>query len=125
MVTLTGLLASLMTSLQTSPLCVRAAVLDTREFSPEQFFCKLRADLQSGKTLQVRVYYNRGHVDYAYQVFTDVPLLRWDNKEEFPKLATYPHHHHDDQGHVRESPLTGVPERDLKIVLGELQRLFG
>lgn len=44
-------------------------------------------------------------------------MLRWDNKEEFPHLSTYPHHHHDEDGHVTESPLTGTPERDIMLAL--------
>ena len=67
-----------------------------------------------------RIYYNRGHVDYAYQLFTNVPLLRWDNKEEFRRMATYPHHHHDAQGHVHPSPLTGEPLQDIGVVLQEV-----
>ena len=29
----------------------------------------------------MRLCHNRGHPHYAYQVFTDVPLLRWDNAD--------------------------------------------
>ena len=47
----------------------------------------------------------------------DRPVLRWDNKEEFPHLATYPHHLHAHHGMVSISPLVGEPLRDLKIVL--------
>jgi len=68
-----------------------------------------------GKTCWLmRIYYNRGHIDYAYQFFTDAPLLRWDNKEEFHHLATYPHHHHDELGNVKPSPLIGDPIKDIK-----------
>lgn len=70
--------------------------------------------------LQVRVYHNRGHVDYAYQLFADAPLLRWDNKEEFPHLVTYPHHHHDERGDIKPSPLTGNPVKDIEVVLQEI-----
>jgi phage terminase large subunit-like protein len=49
-----------------------------------------------------------------------VPLLRWDNKEEFRHLETYPHHHHDDQGDVNSSPLTGDPVKDIEVVLREV-----
>jgi len=59
-------------------------------------------------------------VDYAYQLFTAVPLLRWDNKEEFRHLRTYPHHHHDEQGNVKPSPLAGDPIEDIKVVLQEV-----
>jgi hypothetical protein len=91
-------------------------VVEIKTFSPDQFFFKIRALLREEHRFQVRVYYNRGHMDYAYQLFTDVPLLRWDNKEEFRHLETYPHHH-DVEGRVHPSPLTGEPVQDIEIVL--------
>ena len=107
--------------LQAHPLCKKVRVIETKEFSPEQFFFKIRAILlKKDVQFQVRIYYNRGHVDYAYQCFTNAHLLRWDNKEEFRHLATYPHHHHDAQGHVHPSPLTGEPLQDIGIVLQEV-----
>ena len=117
MTSLPYLLGALVATLQAHPLCKKVATVETKEFSPEQFFFKVRAELIDEGQLQVRVYYNQGHVDYAYQLFTDVPLLRWDNKEEFLHLATYPHHHHDAQGNVRSSPLAGNPVRDMGVVL--------
>ena len=63
------------------------------------------------------VYFNRGHIDYAYQLFANFPLLRWDNKEEFRFIETYPHHHHDAQGDITPSPLTGDPIADIATVL--------
>ena len=95
-------------------------MVETKEFSPNQFFFKVRAELTEGSRLQVRIYYNQGHIDYAYQLFGDVPLLRWDNKEEFHQLPTHPHHHHDEQGQVKPSPLSGDPIRDVGIVLQEV-----
>ena len=68
----------------------------------------------------MRVYFNRDHIDYAYQLFTDEPLVRWDNKEEFAHLATYPHHYHDEQGRVKASPLQGDPTKDIELVLQEV-----
>ena len=121
MTSLAHLLSGLVTILQAHPVCKRVSVVETKEFSPDQFFFKIRAVLlKENAQLQVRIYYNRGHADYAYQLFTDVPLLRWDNKEEFRHLASYPHHHHDAHGHVHSSPLTGEPIRDIRIVLQEV-----
>ena len=121
MTSLPGLLGKLMVLLQAHPLCKHTEILETRTFSSEQFFFKIRAEFTGEHFFQVRIYYNRGHIDYAYQLFTDIPLLRWDNKEEFPHLKTYPHHHHDRQGHVTTSPLRGEPVEDLGIVLGLLE----
>ena len=117
MTSLASLLGVLMAILQSHPICERATVVETEAFSPEQFFFKVRAELTGGIKLQVRIYYNQGHIDYAYQLFADAPLLRWDNKEEFHHLETYPHHHHDEQGDVKPSPLIGEPVRDIETVL--------
>lgn len=109
-----------MAILQSHPICERATVVETKTFSPNQFFFKVRAEFAEGNKFQVRIYYNQGHIDYAYQLFADVPLLRWDNKEEFRHLETYPHHHHDDQGNVNPSSLTGDPVNDIEVVLREV-----
>lgn len=119
MTSLSALLGTLVALLQAHPLCSKVSVVETREFFPEQFFFKIRAELPEKHNLQVRIYYNRGHIDYAYQLFTDVPLLRWDNKEEFRHLKTYPHHHHDEKGNVEASPLQGDPVKDIEVVLQE------
>lgn len=117
MITLPSLLAGLVAILQAHPLCKTVELRETQEFSSDQFFLKIRADLPKENKFQVRVYFNRGHLDYAYQLFRDVPLLRWDNKEEFRFLETYPHHHHDALGVVHPSPLVGDPLKDLGYVL--------
>lgn len=109
--------------LQSHPLCVDIAILETREFSPDQFYFKVRARLQREFQLQARLYSNQGHVDYAYQLFKEgIPLLRWDNKEEFRTLETYPHHHHDDRGNVVPSPLRGNLQDDLLLILREIEK---
>lgn len=121
MTSLPALLGNCNAVLQAYSRCQHTEIVETKAFSSDQFFFKIRADLTGEYKFQVRIYYNRGHIDYAYQLFTEVPLLRWDNKEEFPHLATYPHHHHDQHGHVKVSPLTGNPVEDLKIVLQQLE----
>ncbi len=120
MSSLPALLGHVTATLQTHPVCKRTEVIETQEFSSEQFFFKIRVKLSKGYNFQARIYYNRGHIDYAYQLFTDFPFLRWDNKEEFPELETYPHHHHDANGNVTSSPLTGEPTKDIGIVLREI-----
>ena len=71
------------------------------------------------------MYYNEGHVDYAYQIIrAGTPLIRWDNKEHFDSLLTYPHHFHSMDGQVVESYLTGLLTKDLPEVLQQLEALF-
>ena len=117
MTSLPALLGAMTAILQAHALCKQVTNVETKEFSAEQFLFKIRVALQDGNHLQVRIYYNQGHIDYAYQLFADAPLLRWDNKEEFDHLSTYPHHHHDEQGKVYPSPLVGDPLSDVQTVL--------
>lgn len=123
MTELHAILAAIMTVLQSHPLCSQVTLLETKEYSADQFFVKLRAIVSEGYRLQVRIYHNRGHIDYAYQLIGDRPLLRWDNKEEFRQLGSYPHHHHD-EGNIKPSPLSGDPLRDLPIVLQALTKFL-
>lgn len=97
MTTLPAMLGVVMAILQSHQLCEQAAIVETKEFSQDQFLFKVRAKFPQDYRLQARIYCNFGHVDYAYQLFKeDRPILRCDNKEEFRRLKTYPHHHHDD-----------------------------
>ena len=121
---LASALNQVVSKLQTAPGCRTVRVLETHEFSDEQFAFKVRAEFAAGN-LQVRVYQNAAHTDYAYQWFRDeLPVLRWDNKEHFPAIHTHPHHFHSATGVVAESPLIGDPARDLPVVLNYLVVLF-
>ena len=125
MTTLAATLGALTAILQTLPFCEQTAIVETREFSPDQFYFKVRAKLPHGYHFQTRIYSNFGDMDYAYQLFKeDTPLLRWDNKEEFRTLKTYPHHHHDDRGNIQPSPLTGDPQADIVFVLREIENFL-
>jgi len=118
------LLGVVMTAIQSCPVYIEVTEVETRESSRDQFFFKVRATLSEGFNFQARIYYNNGHIDYAYQVFADAPILRWDNKEEFRQLETYPHHYHDENGNVKPSLLKGDTANDIEIVLQEIRRLL-
>ncbi len=121
MSTLSSLLAYVITLLQSTEYVKRIISVYTDSFSENQFVLKVRAQLDKGFTFQVHIYYNRGHCDYSYQLFKEVPILRWDNKEHFPGLETFPHHFHSAEGDVKASPLRGEPKEDLPIVLSEIK----
>lgn len=81
---------------------------------------KIRSQLPKNHTLQIWIHIEPASLDYAYQLFTTVPLLRWDNAPHYGHLSTAPHHFHDENGNVSESPLTGNIKQDLKFVLKEI-----
>lgn len=119
---LADLLSYVVTTLQSSQLVRNVNVLETLQFSDDKFALKARADLASGDVLQVRLYQNVQHTDYAYQLFRDeFSVVRWDNKEHFSSLSSYPHHFHTASDQAESSPLTGDPAHDLPLVLKYLE----
>jgi hypothetical protein len=121
---LSTLLAEIVSLLESSGFCDDTQITETSFFSTEQFAFKIKTTIFSSISFQIRIYYNHGHYDYSYQVFDNDPLCRWDNKEHFPELKTFPHHCHTMEGSVVESALQGDPANDLIKVLAELNRLF-
>jgi len=113
MTTMADMLAFVQKTLEANALCKNVVTLEAIEYAPDQFRIKVRADLRSNIKFQVYLYSNKGHIDYGYQVFGRTTLLRWDNKEEFVDLPTYPHHHHNLDADIVASPLSGKPEADL------------
>lgn len=63
-----------MATLQSHPICKQATVVETKVFSSDQFFLKVRAELTGENLFQARIYYNQGHIDYAYQLFANFAL---------------------------------------------------
>lgn len=119
--TLADLLNFVVSTLESSPLCVSVQVWETEQFSADQFALKVRAQLTSGNVLQVRLYRNGAHTDYAYQLLAnDEPSVRWDNKEHFPSISSHPHHFHATATRTESSPLNGDPAHDWPIVLDYL-----
>jgi hypothetical protein len=106
--------------LRASPKVASFHVVDNDPIDEANFLFKLRCELISGHTLQIRLHGVAGHVRYSYQEFGDGPLRRWDNAPHFPRGPNFPHHHHDIDGRVAESALRGDPVADLPQVLDAL-----
>lgn len=118
---LNRLLAEFVTLLDSFEICDNTQIMETAIFSSEQFAFKIRTTIFSSFTLQIRIYFNQGHCDYSYRVLDETPLCRWDNKEHFLAMGSFPHHFHTMDGKVCESPPKGDPVPDLKLVLAELK----
>ncbi|MEW5827426.1 MAG: DUF6516 family protein [Chloroflexota bacterium] len=83
---------------------------------------KIRCSLPKDHQLQIWIHIEPESFDYAYQLFTFAPLLRWDNAPHYGHLSSAPHHFHDENGNVSNSPLTGDVKKDLKIIFGEISQ---
>ena len=106
--------------LETHALVKTTRVVHYDETPSGKLEVKIRCGLPKNHQLQVWIHVEPESLEYAYQLFTTVPLLRWDNAPHYGHLSSAPHHFHDEHGNVSDSPLTGNINRDLKFVLNEI-----
>lgn len=115
-----ALVEELLDILEQHALVKTARVVHCDEKPMGKLEAKIRCDLPKSHKSQVWLHVEPRSLDYAYQLFTTAPLLRWDNAPYYGHLSSAPHYFHDQQGNVHDSPLTGNIRRDLKIVLKEI-----
>jgi len=72
---------------------------------------------------EIRFIQTENEILYSYQLFTNRPIIRWDNAPHFPALHGYPHHIHGETSEVDESTLIGDPILDLPYVLSRVRDL--
>ena len=65
-------------------------VIDSDAIDEDNFLLKIRCELTSGCTFQIRLRAIAGHIRYSYQEFTDRPLRRWDNAPIFLISQVFP-----------------------------------
>lgn len=86
---------------------------------------KIRCSLIPSKyKLEIRFVKTKEQILYAYQLFSNAPIIRWDNSPHYPKIKTHPHHFHTNDGDVVESELTGDVIADLKKALSEVSKVI-
>ena len=117
------LLSKIIIHLNNSPNCLSVEITESTIFPNSNFVIKIRAKLIKKCILQVRIYHNKGHYDYSYQLYNGGTIARWDNKEDFPELSTFPHHFHSKEGIVKESNLQGDPLKDFPLILHEIEKI--
>ena len=115
------LVEQLVDRLRMHPLIKDVRLLNYDETPIGKLEVKLRCRLAKPFQLQIWLHHETTFQDYAYQLFTDRPLLRWDNAPHYPDLATAPHHFHNEQGEVLDSPLSGQLMTDLEVVLSAIE----
>lgn len=102
------------------PLVTAVRVVNFDETPTGKLELKIRCRLAGIYQLQLWLHHEPAFQDYAYQLFTDRPILRWDNSPHYPDVRTAPHHFHRQDEEVGESPLTGNPLEDLRLVMDEI-----
>lgn len=80
--------------------------------------------LPSSHHLDIRLVQTENETIYSYQLYTDHPMVRWDNAPHFPAITTFPHHYHNLKGEVEASPLKGLVFEDLDYVLENIKNIL-
>jgi len=117
-----ALIDGIVKTLQTHKLVKRVRIVTYDETPMGKLEVKIRCQLIKNHQLQVWLHHEPDYQDYAFQLFTDRPLLRWDNSPHYPDIATAPHHFHNENNAVSASLLTGKVLQDLEYVLSEIER---
>jgi hypothetical protein len=96
------------------PLVTSIRIVNLDETPAGKIELKIRCRFADTYQIQIWLHHESTFQDYAYQLFTDRPILRWDNAPHYPHIPTAPHHFHGEDEAVTDSPLTGGPIADLK-----------
>jgi hypothetical protein len=115
------LVEQLLNALRTHHLLKNVRLLTYDETPSGKLEVKIRCQVSKNFQLQIWLHHKADFQDYAYQLFTAHPILRWDNAPHYPNQATAPHHFHDETGTVLDSPLSGNVMSDLPIVLSIIE----
>ncbi len=119
-----ALVADLLSFLRAHPLVQSLRVVHYDKTPAGKIELKVRCRLPGRYRFQVWLHDEPDFQDYAYQLFTDHPILRWDNAPHYPDVATAPHHFHNEACDVSISLLHRNPLVDLPYALAEIEKLM-
>ena len=108
--------------LNEEPLFLENAIVEKTVIDEKDYSFKIRSTIKDNLFFQIRFRQIDDQVRYSYQLFSNKPILRWDNSPHFPGLENFPHHFHDEADSTKPSKLTGEIFVDLNIVLGEIKK---
>lgn len=117
-----NLAESVLEILRGHPLVKDVRVVEFDETPAGSVELKVRCRMGGDYQFQVWIHAEADSLDYSFQLFSDGPILRWDNAPHYPNIATSPHHFHDERGRVSKSPMKGDLPKNLKTALGLIEK---
>ena len=110
--------------LRASDIVSKVQIKDVDEIKGRGVY-KIRSNLiPSRYKMEMRFIRIEEEILYSYQLFTDRPVMRWDNAPHYPNIKTYPHHIHTKDADIVESELKGNVVEDLQKVLSEIKNVL-
>ena len=117
------LLDTLLVRMRATPELSNIQVVENESVDDETFAFKIRATVVPN-FLQIRFLADKNFERYSFQLYSDHPLLRWDNAPHYPDLSNFPHHIHDQDGRTFSSKLTGNLVDDFDAVISEIKKFM-
>lgn len=117
-----ALVENILNLLQDHQLVESYRVINFDETPAGKIELKIRCRLSNNYKFQIWLHHGITFHNYSFQLFTDRPILRWDNAPHYPDISTAPHHFHNETGQVTESPLSGDMLKDLVFILVEIEK---
>ena len=118
-----ALLDDLLARMRETPELNDIQIVENEVVDDETFQFKVRATLVPN-FLQIRFLADKDLKRYSFQLYSDHPLLRWDNLPHYPDLQNHPHHFHNQDNDVTASSLTGELLADFDIVIAEIKKFM-
>lgn len=118
-----ALLDELLARMRAAPELSNIQVVENEAVDDETFVFKVHASILPNY-LQIRLLADKDFQRYSFQLYSDRPLLRWDNTLHYPDLSNSPHHFHDQNENVSPSALTGNLLIDFEFVMAEVKRFM-
>lgn len=115
-----ALLDDLLARMRAAPELSDIQMVENEAVDDETFVFKIHASILPNY-LQIRFLADKNFERYSFQLYSDRPLLRWDNAPHYPDLTNSPHHFHDQNGNVSPSALTGNLLDDFDLVMVEIK----
>src|SRR3989304_4550193 len=113
------LLDDLLARMSATPELSDIQVVENESVDDETFVFKVRATTISS-FLQIRFLADKDLKRYSFQLYSDRPLLRWDNAPHYPDLLNFPHHFHNQDENISSSTLTGDLLNDYDLVIADV-----
>lgn len=117
------LLDDLLARMSAAPELSDIQIVEHNAVDDETFVFKIHASILPNY-LQIGFLADKNFERYSFQLYSDRPLLRWDNAPHYPGPPNSPHHFHGQNGNVFPSALTGNLLHDFDIVIAEVKKFM-
>jgi len=118
-----ALLDDLLARMHSAPELSDIQIVENEAVDDETFVFKIHASILPN-SLQIRLLADGNFKRYSFQLYSDRPIMRWDNAPHYLNLQNSPHHFHDQSGNIFPSALTGNLLDDFDIVIAEVKKFM-